>query len=80
MHRDHLRRQRPVRQDGRMADRYRTKDGWSVEIVQPACTPDHHDGEWLRIKYFGYHVQLATCATSPSWSATCRCPTWSWRH
>ena len=55
MRKEHLRRQRPVRQDGRMADRYRTKDGWSVEIVQLTCTPDHHDGEWLRIRYFGYH-------------------------
>jgi hypothetical protein len=40
-----------------MSDRYRTKDGWSVEIVRLVCTPDHHDGEWLRICYFGYHVR-----------------------
>jgi hypothetical protein len=40
-----------------MSDRYRTKDGWSVEIVRLECTPDHHDGEWLRVCYFGYHVR-----------------------
>jgi hypothetical protein len=31
--------------------RYRTKDGWSVEIVCLANTLDRHDGEWLRISY-----------------------------
>ncbi len=42
-----------------MADRYRTKDGWSVEAVRLTCTPDHHDGEWLRIRYRGYFVHDA---------------------
>ena len=36
--------------------RYRTKDGWSVEVVNLACTPNHHDGEWLRVRNYGYFV------------------------
>ncbi len=39
-----------------MTDRYRTADGWSVEIVQLTGTPDHHDGTWLRVCYFGSYV------------------------
>jgi hypothetical protein len=27
-----------------------------VEVVRLSCTPDHRDGEWLRIRYFGFHV------------------------
>jgi hypothetical protein len=42
-----------------MADRYRTPDGWSVEVVQLTCTPDRRDGEWLRIRYLGYYVHDA---------------------
>jgi hypothetical protein len=48
-----------VLQDGHMACRYRTRDGWWVEIVQLTCTPDHHDGQWLRIRYCGYYVHDA---------------------
>jgi len=40
-----------------MADHYRTSDGWSDEVVRLTCTPDQRDGEWLRIRYLGYHVQ-----------------------
>jgi hypothetical protein len=37
--------------------RYRTSDGsFSVEIVQLTCTPDHHDGEWLRLRHHGYYL------------------------
>jgi hypothetical protein len=39
-----------------VGDRYRTKDGWSVEVVWLLATPDHHDGEWIRVRYFGFHV------------------------
>jgi hypothetical protein len=46
-------------QDGCMADRYRTADGWSVEVVRLTCTPDRHDGEWLRLRYLGYHIHNA---------------------
>ncbi len=40
-----------------MADRYRTSDGWSVEVVRLACTPDRHDGEWLRIRHLGWYIR-----------------------
>ena len=39
-----------------MADRYCTPSGWSVEVVQLTGTPDHHDGTWLRVTYFGSYV------------------------
>jgi hypothetical protein len=39
-----------------VGERYRTVDGWTVEVVQLSCTPNHCDGEWLRIRYFGFHV------------------------
>jgi hypothetical protein len=39
-----------------MTDRYRTADGWSVEVVRLSGTPDHHDGDWLRVCYFGSYV------------------------
>ena len=39
-----------------MADRYRTADGWSVEVVNLTGTPDRHDGQWLRICYCNYWV------------------------
>jgi hypothetical protein len=35
---------------------YRTSDGWSVEVIQLSGTPDHHDGTWLRVCYFGSFV------------------------
>lgn len=43
-----------------MAVDYRSSDGcWSVEVVRLAGTPDRHDGEWLRIRYFGWYVHDA---------------------
>jgi hypothetical protein len=36
--------------------RYRTSDGWSVEVVSLTGTPDHHDGTWIRISYCGSWV------------------------
>ena len=39
-----------------MADRYRTADGWSVEVVNLTGTPDRHDGQWLRVCYCNYWV------------------------
>jgi hypothetical protein len=39
-----------------MTDRYHTKDGWSVQVVSLTGTPDHHDGTWLRVTYFGSFV------------------------
>lgn len=39
-----------------MGDRYGAGDGWTVEVVRLAATPDRHDGEWIRVRYFGYFV------------------------
>jgi hypothetical protein len=39
-----------------MAPAYRTKDGYSVEVVQLSDTSGNQDGEWLRVRYHGYHV------------------------
>jgi hypothetical protein len=36
--------------------RYRTRDGWSVRVVSLTGTPDHHDGDWLRVTYLGSWV------------------------
>ena len=36
--------------------RYRTPDGWSVEVVSLTGTPDHHDGTWLRVCLYGSFV------------------------
>jgi hypothetical protein len=55
---------REVRHDGEMAERYRTADGWGVEVVPLTGTPDHHDGEWLRVSYFGYHIKCSAIATA----------------
>ena len=45
-------------QDGHMTGRYRTRDGWSVEVVRLTCTPDHHDGEQPR-PGDSYHLAYA---------------------
>ena len=34
-----------------MGDRYRTADGWAVEVVELAATPDRNDGERLKVTY-----------------------------
>src|SRR5215468_6427441 len=39
-----------------MAPKYRTKDGYTVEVVQLSDTSGNHDGEWLRVRYHGFHV------------------------
>jgi hypothetical protein len=54
---------RETRHDGEMAERYRTADGWSVEVVRLTGTQDHNYGEWLRVNYFGYHVECSAIAT-----------------
>ena len=41
-------------QDGRVT-KYKTKNGYSVEVVQLADT-GNHDGQWLRVRYHGYYV------------------------
>jgi len=39
-----------------MAAHYKTEDGWSVEVVNLTCTPNKHDGEWIRVRHFGWYV------------------------
>ena len=39
-----------------MTERYHTASGWSVEVVRRTATPDHHDGESLRVCQFGCYV------------------------
>jgi hypothetical protein len=38
------------------AVKYRTKDGYTVEVIQLAGTSRNRDGQWLRVRYHGYHV------------------------
>jgi hypothetical protein len=38
-------------QDWHMGAMYRTRDGYTVEVVRLADT-----GEWLRVRYHGFHV------------------------
>ena len=44
-----------MRQDAAFP-RYRTKSGWAVKIVQLTCTPNHHDGSWIRLTHHGFFV------------------------
>ena len=40
-----------------MAGRWRTQDGcWSVEVVTLSHTPDYHDGQWIRVRRWGYFI------------------------
>jgi hypothetical protein len=39
-----------------VAERYRTADGWSVQVVHLSATPGKRDGEWLRVSYCGFWV------------------------
>jgi hypothetical protein len=39
-----------------MAPTYRTRAGYTVEVVQLSDTSGNHDGEWLRVRYHGFHV------------------------
>jgi hypothetical protein len=42
-----------LRQNACMATRWRAPGGWTVEVVRLSGTPDHHDGEWLRLCQYG---------------------------
>jgi hypothetical protein len=46
-------------QYGDVAARYRTADGWSVEVVRLSGTPDRHDGESFRVSHHGFWVGYA---------------------
>jgi hypothetical protein len=51
-----------------MADRYRAPGGWTVDVIHLSSTPDHRDGEWLRVSFHGAHVpDVRTVAELEQW-------------
>jgi hypothetical protein len=53
-----------------MGDRYRTPDGWAVEVVGLSATPDRNDGERLKVTYYGFFVAVVrTVAELEQWFA-----------
>jgi hypothetical protein len=51
-----------------MAERWRAPGGWTVEVVQLSCTPNHRDGEWLRLTQYGSWVaDVRTVAELQQW-------------
>jgi hypothetical protein len=48
---------------GCMAVQYRTSDGcWSIEIVKLTGTPNKRDGEWIRVRQYGFYVECSAIA------------------
>jgi hypothetical protein len=63
-------RERPpdLRHHAGMGDRYRTADGWAVEVIALSATPDRNDGERLKVTYCGFFVALVrTVAELEQW-------------
>ena len=59
-----------LRQAGLVADRYRAPGGWTVEVVHLTGTPDHHDGQWLRVKrYSSWVADVRTVGELEQWVA-----------
>ena len=57
-----------LRHHAGMGDRYRTADGWAVEVVELTATPDRNDGERLKVTYCGFFVALVrTVAELEQW-------------
>jgi hypothetical protein len=57
-----------LRHHAGMGDRYRTADGWAVEVVELSATPDGSDGERLKVTYCGFFVALVrTVAELEQW-------------
>ena len=53
-----------------MGDRYRTPDGWAVEVVGLSATSDRNDGERLKVTYYGFFVAVVrTVAELEQWFA-----------
>jgi hypothetical protein len=51
-----------------MADHYRTPGGWMADVIHLSSTPDHRDGEWLRVSLHGSHVAgVRTVAELEQW-------------
>jgi hypothetical protein len=46
-----------LRHHAGMGDRYRTADGWAVEVVELSATPDRNDGERLKVTYCGFFAR-----------------------
>ena len=42
-----------------MGDRWCTRDGWAVEVIQMTATPDRHAGESFRVTHHGYWIGYA---------------------
>jgi len=60
-----------------MGDRYRTPDGWAVEVVGLSATPDRNDGERLKVTYCGFFGEssgIAVDGRGPMSPLVC-CPT-----
>ena len=57
-------RERPsdLRHHAGMGDRYRTADGWAVEVVELSATPDRNDSERLKVTYCGFFVESSGIA------------------
>jgi hypothetical protein len=45
-----------------MGDRYRTADGWAVEVIELSASPDRSDGERLKVTYCGFFVESSGIA------------------
>ena len=59
-----------LRHHASMGDRYRTPDGWAVEVVGLSATPDRNDGERLKVTYCGFFVAVVrTVAELEQWFA-----------
>jgi hypothetical protein len=51
-----------------VGDRYRTPGGYTVDVITLSGTPDHHDGEWLRVSFHGFHIaDVRTVAELERW-------------
>jgi hypothetical protein len=48
-----------------MGDRYRTADGWAVEVVELRAPPDRNHGERLKVTYCGFFVALVRTVAEP---------------
>ena len=45
-----------------MPDRYRAPGGWTVQVIELKGTPDHHDGQWIRVSQYGFWVESSGIA------------------
>jgi hypothetical protein len=51
-----------------VANHFRAPGGWAVDVIRLSSTPDHRDGEWLRVSLHGVHVaDVRTVAQLEQW-------------